>query len=133
MTSEPSSLREVEGDFEMGRAGRGCAHWHGTSAVRDRNPNLLGCGGSTSSFHFLQLRVADTHTLHSAGGLAVVNAATLCVGVSLLPSAQIFLLSQEYSFYVEKAAALCGIDEGSEPLLSNARAICGLESVEEKK
>lgn len=55
-----------------------------------------------------------------------------------LPSIQLFLLTGDYSFYVEKAAALCGIDavfardEGLEPLLSNARAACELESVGEK-
>lgn len=55
-----------------------------------------------------------------------------------LPSAQLFLLTRDYSFYVEKAAALCGIDavfareEGLESLLSNARAACELESAREK-
>ena len=55
-----------------------------------------------------------------------------------LPSTQLFLLTGEQSFYLEKAAALCGIDavfardEGLGPLLSNARAACGLESAGEK-
>lgn len=54
----------------------------------------------------------------------------------ILPGTQLFLLTGDHSFYVEKAAVLCGIDavfareEGLEPLLSNARAACGLESVE---
>ena len=52
-----------------------------------------------------------------------------------LPDAQLFLLTGDHNFYTEKAAALCGIDavfareEGLEPLLSNARAACALESV----
>lgn len=56
-----------------------------------------------------------------------------------LPKTQLFLLTGDHSFYVEKAAALCGIDavfardEGLGPLLSNARAACGLESAGEKK
>lgn len=55
-----------------------------------------------------------------------------------LPSVQIFLLTGDYCFYVEKAAALCGIDaafakdEGLEPLLSNAQATCDWESAGEK-
>ena len=57
----------------------------------------------------------------------------------ILPSVQIFLLTGDHSFYVEKAAVLCGIDavfareEGLEPLLSNARAACGFESAGERK
>lgn len=55
-----------------------------------------------------------------------------------LPSMQLFLLTGDHSFYVEKAAVLCGVDavfsrdEGLEPLLSNARAVCRLESAGEK-
>lgn len=49
-----------------------------------------------------------------------------------------FLAHRRPRFYVEKAATLCGIDaafardEGLGPLLSNARAACGLESVAER-
>lgn len=56
----------------------------------------------------------------------------------MLPGTQLFLLTEDDIFYVEKAAALCGIDavfardEGLGPLLSNAQAACGLESVGEK-
>ena len=52
-----------------------------------------------------------------------------------LPSTQLFLLTGGQSFYLEKAAVLCGIDavfardEGWGPLLSNSRAVCGLETV----
>lgn len=50
-----------------------------------------------------------------------------------LPNAQLFLLTEDYDFYMEKAAVLCGVDavfakdEGLGPLLSNAQAACGLE------
>lgn len=53
------------------------------------------------------------------------------------PSTQLFLLTGDNTFHMEKAAALCGIDavfardEGLEPLLSNVRAACGLEAVGE--
>lgn len=56
----------------------------------------------------------------------------------ILPSTQLFLLTEDDTFYMEKAAVLCGIDavfareEGLEPLLSNARAACALESGGEK-
>lgn len=51
----------------------------------------------------------------------------------ILPNAQLFWLTENYSFYMEKAAVLCGVDavfgrdEGLGPLLSNAQAACGLE------
>lgn len=50
-----------------------------------------------------------------------------------LPNAQLFSLTENYSFYMEKEAVLCGVDavfargEGLGPLLSNAQAVCGLE------
>ena len=50
-----------------------------------------------------------------------------------LPNAHFFLLTEDYDFYMEKAAVLCGVDavfakdEGLGPLLSNAQAACGLE------
>lgn len=56
----------------------------------------------------------------------------------ILPSAQLFLLTGDHSLYLEKAAVLCGIDavfardEGLGPLLSNARAACSFESVDQK-
>lgn len=55
-----------------------------------------------------------------------------------LSNTQLFLLTGDHGFYVEKAATLCGIDavfardQGLGPLLSNARAACGLESVAER-
>lgn len=57
----------------------------------------------------------------------------------ILPSMQLFLVvAGGHSLYIEKAAVLCGIDavfardEDLGPLLSNARAACGLESAGEK-
>ena len=55
-----------------------------------------------------------------------------------LPGAQLFLLTGEDGFYMEKAAVVCGVDavfardEGLESLLSNAQAACGLESLGKK-
>lgn len=56
-----------------------------------------------------------------------------------LPNAQLFLLTENCSFYMEKAAVLCGVDavfakdEGLGPLLSNAQAACGLEIPQREK
>ena len=56
-----------------------------------------------------------------------------------LPNAQLFLLTEDYDFYMEKAAVLCGVDavfakdEGLGPLLSNAQAACGLEIPQREK
>lgn len=51
-----------------------------------------------------------------------------------LPRAQLFLLTDRHSFDMERVAVSRGIDavfakdEGPEPLLSNARVVCGLGS-----
>jgi hypothetical protein len=56
----------------------------------------------------------------------------------ILPSTQLFFLTKDDIFYIEKAAVLYGIDavfardEGLGPLLSNASAACGCKSVGEK-
>lgn len=56
-----------------------------------------------------------------------------------LPYAHLFLLTENYSFYMEKAAVLCGVDavfardEGLGPLLSDAQAACGLEIPQREK